>query len=326
MIRCSAKRSAHRTRWRCRMACPWCGSGRSVARSWSACAGLTSCPRCSIGSRCVWRQALLLREVRRGSPTAWPSECRPPIQDWTWSARIRLHSAFGSAEEEAADVALINAARPDYVWVGLGAPKQDLWAARHRPGLDAAVRARRWCGLRFPQWRAESCASLDAATWARVAVPIGRRAATAGASVPRDEHAIRGLAGAQTRWSGGALGSGDLADARRRSDRRGQRPSAQASPGSSLRMIMRSSHGTTGRCTRGRAGRGIELGLGAGRELPQAGHPRLHRQRRRCHVVGWRPRCGSGGRGPTRLISPRSTFRAGAARRGSSRAGTARPP
>ena len=44
-----------------------------------------------------------------------------------------------SAEEEAADVAQINAARPDYVWVGLGAPKQDLWAARHRPQLDAAA-------------------------------------------------------------------------------------------------------------------------------------------------------------------------------------------
>ena len=44
-----------------------------------------------------------------------------------------------SAEEEAADVAQINAAHPDYVWVGLGAPKQDLWAARHRPQPDAAA-------------------------------------------------------------------------------------------------------------------------------------------------------------------------------------------
>jgi N-acetylglucosaminyldiphosphoundecaprenol N-acetyl-beta-D-mannosaminyltransferase len=44
-----------------------------------------------------------------------------------------------SAEEDADDVARINAARPDYVWVGLGAPKQDLWAARQRPHLDAAV-------------------------------------------------------------------------------------------------------------------------------------------------------------------------------------------
>jgi N-acetylglucosaminyldiphosphoundecaprenol N-acetyl-beta-D-mannosaminyltransferase len=44
-----------------------------------------------------------------------------------------------SAEEDAADAAMINAASPDYVWVGLGAPKQDLWAARQRPFLDAAV-------------------------------------------------------------------------------------------------------------------------------------------------------------------------------------------
>lgn len=42
-------------------------------------------------------------------------------------------------QEDAATVARINAARPDYVWVGLGAPKQDLWVAEHRDRLDAAV-------------------------------------------------------------------------------------------------------------------------------------------------------------------------------------------
>lgn len=42
-------------------------------------------------------------------------------------------------EEDAAEVAMINAARPDYVWVGLGAPKQDLWVASHRSRLEAAV-------------------------------------------------------------------------------------------------------------------------------------------------------------------------------------------
>jgi N-acetylglucosaminyldiphosphoundecaprenol N-acetyl-beta-D-mannosaminyltransferase len=42
-------------------------------------------------------------------------------------------------EEDAAEIAMINAARPDYVWVGLGAPKQDLWVARQRPHLDAAA-------------------------------------------------------------------------------------------------------------------------------------------------------------------------------------------
>ena len=44
-----------------------------------------------------------------------------------------------TAEEDAAEVDLINAARPDFVWVGLGSPKQDLWIADHRSRLDASV-------------------------------------------------------------------------------------------------------------------------------------------------------------------------------------------
>jgi N-acetylglucosaminyldiphosphoundecaprenol N-acetyl-beta-D-mannosaminyltransferase len=41
--------------------------------------------------------------------------------------------------EDDAIVDAINATAPDYVWVGLGAPKQDLWVAEHRPRLDAAA-------------------------------------------------------------------------------------------------------------------------------------------------------------------------------------------
>jgi N-acetylglucosaminyldiphosphoundecaprenol N-acetyl-beta-D-mannosaminyltransferase len=44
-----------------------------------------------------------------------------------------------SAAEDETIVARINAAQPDYVWVGLGAPKQDLWVAEHRSRLDAAA-------------------------------------------------------------------------------------------------------------------------------------------------------------------------------------------
>jgi N-acetylglucosaminyldiphosphoundecaprenol N-acetyl-beta-D-mannosaminyltransferase len=44
-----------------------------------------------------------------------------------------------SPGEDAEIVARINAARPDYVWVGLGAPKQDLWVAAHRTVLEAPV-------------------------------------------------------------------------------------------------------------------------------------------------------------------------------------------
>jgi N-acetylglucosaminyldiphosphoundecaprenol N-acetyl-beta-D-mannosaminyltransferase len=43
------------------------------------------------------------------------------------------------SSDEARDVVdRINEAAPDYVWVGLGAPKQDLWVAEHRPRLAAA--------------------------------------------------------------------------------------------------------------------------------------------------------------------------------------------
>jgi len=44
-----------------------------------------------------------------------------------------------SPDEEEAIVAEINEAEPDYVWVGLGAPKQDLWVAAHRSRLRAPV-------------------------------------------------------------------------------------------------------------------------------------------------------------------------------------------
>lgn len=44
-----------------------------------------------------------------------------------------------SPEEDAALVGEINAARPDIVWVALGAPKQEKWMAEHRAALDASV-------------------------------------------------------------------------------------------------------------------------------------------------------------------------------------------
>ena len=42
-------------------------------------------------------------------------------------------------EEDAADVAAINEARPDYVWVGLGMPKQEKWMASHVGRINATA-------------------------------------------------------------------------------------------------------------------------------------------------------------------------------------------
>jgi exopolysaccharide biosynthesis WecB/TagA/CpsF family protein len=44
-----------------------------------------------------------------------------------------------SLEEEDAIVAAINAANPDYVWVGLGTPKQDIWLSVYRSRLNASA-------------------------------------------------------------------------------------------------------------------------------------------------------------------------------------------
>src|SRR6516165_4133228 len=42
-------------------------------------------------------------------------------------------------EEDAADVQAINETRPDFVWVGLGTPKQDKWMAQHVGKIHASA-------------------------------------------------------------------------------------------------------------------------------------------------------------------------------------------
>lgn len=53
----------------------------------------------------------------------------------------QLAPPFGrrSDSEWTAEIEVINHARPDVVWVGLGAPKQELWMHRSRPVLDAPL-------------------------------------------------------------------------------------------------------------------------------------------------------------------------------------------
>ncbi|MDO4803752.1 MAG: WecB/TagA/CpsF family glycosyltransferase [Lachnospiraceae bacterium] len=42
-------------------------------------------------------------------------------------------------EEDCEVVRMINDAHPDFVWVGLGAPKQEIWMARHRGRVDGLM-------------------------------------------------------------------------------------------------------------------------------------------------------------------------------------------
>jgi N-acetylglucosaminyldiphosphoundecaprenol N-acetyl-beta-D-mannosaminyltransferase len=44
-----------------------------------------------------------------------------------------------TAEEDAADVAAINKTQPDFVWIGLGMPKQERWMAEHVGKINATA-------------------------------------------------------------------------------------------------------------------------------------------------------------------------------------------
>mgnify|MGYP000072689289 CR=1 FL=1 len=44
-----------------------------------------------------------------------------------------------TADEDAEIVEKINAAKPDFVWVGLGAPKQERWMAAHENRVQALM-------------------------------------------------------------------------------------------------------------------------------------------------------------------------------------------
>jgi N-acetylglucosaminyldiphosphoundecaprenol N-acetyl-beta-D-mannosaminyltransferase len=44
-----------------------------------------------------------------------------------------------TVEEDASDIMAINATRPDYVWIGLGTPKQDIWMAEHVGRVEATA-------------------------------------------------------------------------------------------------------------------------------------------------------------------------------------------
>jgi N-acetylglucosaminyldiphosphoundecaprenol N-acetyl-beta-D-mannosaminyltransferase len=67
-------------------------------------------------------------------------------------------------EEDAADVAAINETNPDFVWVGLGMPKQERWMAEHVGKINATALLGVgaafdfWAGTkpRAPRWMQQS--------------------------------------------------------------------------------------------------------------------------------------------------------------------------
>lgn len=76
----------------------------------------------------------------------------------SYSPPFRKHTP----EEDAEIVEMINAAKPDFVWVGLGAPKQEEWMYEHRDrihavmlGVGAAFDFHAGTAKRAPKWMQE---------------------------------------------------------------------------------------------------------------------------------------------------------------------------
>ena len=44
-----------------------------------------------------------------------------------------------TVEEDLAVIKMINDAKPDFVWIGLGAPKQENWMAAHQGKIDGLM-------------------------------------------------------------------------------------------------------------------------------------------------------------------------------------------
>ena len=84
-----------------------------------------------------------------------------------------------SADEDEEIVQLISAARPDLVWVGLGAPRQELWMAAHAGRLRGQRPDRSRRRVRHPCRADPSGAPLGPAFRSGMGVPAGAGAAAA---------------------------------------------------------------------------------------------------------------------------------------------------
>ena len=81
----------------------------------------------------------------------------PPYRDLTDAERTTV-------------IRLINAARPDVVWVGLSTPKQEKWMAQMRPFLNAPTLIGVGAAFDYNTGRVKRGPALDADLWPRMAL------------------------------------------------------------------------------------------------------------------------------------------------------------
>ena len=88
-----------------------------------------------------------------------------------------------SPREEDEVVAMINAQKPHFVWVGLSTPKQEQWMAKFRDRLEFSAPNRDWRGIRLSFGHKAAGPAFYPALRPRMAVSPRHRATTAMAAV-----------------------------------------------------------------------------------------------------------------------------------------------
>jgi len=86
------------------------------------------------------RSSVDLRHFLFGSTAEVLARLERRLPSLVPSLRLAGSLAPGRGEEhDAAVIDAVRAAKPDVVWVALGAPKQELWARRHAAALEPAL-------------------------------------------------------------------------------------------------------------------------------------------------------------------------------------------
>ena len=108
--------------------------------------------------------------------------------------RRRLQAALPAAQRRtssARSAAVINAARPDIVWVGLGVPRQEKWMATMRGQLDAPVLVGVGAAFDFLSGTVTQAPALDPARRPGMALSPDARAAAPVAALRALQPALR---------------------------------------------------------------------------------------------------------------------------------------
>jgi hypothetical protein len=104
----------------------------------AACADPISSTRCA---RYLSRAAIAIISTAQARPSSssWCRACPSGYPGLIVAGYRSPPCRPLSTEEDAADVAAINETRPDFVWVGLGMPKQEKWMAAHLGRVEATA-------------------------------------------------------------------------------------------------------------------------------------------------------------------------------------------